>query len=511
MLLPIKDCGKGVNKDALPTELAPGMWSDGLNVEFGDGFARQRKGVQVVYTTPTAVPYFMMTATLGATRYLIQAGTATIFADDGSTRTDLTPASAPTGGRDDRWTGGVLNGVPFLNNGVDDPLYWDGDVANNFAALSGWTAGDTVSAMRAFGYYLVGLGYTPTGGALKPYRVKWSNAAEPGSLPTAWTASSTNDAGEVDITEAGVLVDCLPLGNVNIIYGKEGRYAMRYIGGNEVYAFDPLPGKDGLFNKGCVVNTPKGHVFMSNGDVMIHTGGMATSIAQGSYRNWIFSTMDSANASRAFLTLNPQRSEVWVVFPSTGQTDCDKIAAWNWNTGVWTTHEISGLTCGTSGLVSSSLSGGTNDSDTATIDSDTATNDQDEYSANEARLILATSTPQIGLANVGSTDFGSTFDWYLERTGIRPSEADQMLILRGSRWAFDGASGATASIYHGAAKTADADPSYVTASTHTQGTTNWVTKFANRGRYLAVKVSGTSGQQLALRSFELDIRPGGQF
>lgn len=510
MLLPFKNCGQGVNKDALPSELAPGMWSDALNVEFGDGFARQRKGVQTVYTTPTAVPYFLLHFNKDSTtRYLIQAGTATLFCDDGSTRTDLTPASAPTGGRDDRWTGGVLNGVPFINNGVNSPMYWDANTANNFAALSGWTAGDKVTALRAFGYYLVGLGYTPSAGTIKPYQIIWSNAAQPGALPTAYAATSTNDAGKVERTDAGVLVDCMPWGNTNIIYGKEGRIGMRYIGGNDVFAFDALPGKDGLFNKGCVVNTPKGQVFMSNGDVMIHTGGQAVSICEGTIKSWIFSTIDPTNGNRAFVTINPQRSEVWVCFPSTGNTDCNKIAAWNWNTSAWTIHEISGMTCGAYGLVPSTLSGGTWATDSNSWESDVTSWDQDEFNSNEARLILATSTPLLGMANTGSTDFGSTFSWLLERTGIPVSQDFSKWFIRRSQWPFDGTAGTTVTVYHGMADTADATPTYATAATYTQGTTKWVNRMTYRGAYAAVKLTGTSGQQMAIRSALLDIRPMG--
>lgn len=506
-MLAIKEWGKGVNKDLLPSELAPGVCSDSLNVEFSDGFARHRKGVQTVYTTPTAVPYFIATYVTASARFLIQGGTATVFVDDGSTRTDIT-GTPPTGGRDDRWTGGDSNGVWVMNNGIDDPMYWNGNVATNLATISGWTAGTKADFLRPFKAYLV-TGAVTKSGTKYPYRVMWSNAAEPGAIPTAWTASSTNDAGELDLVGVGALVDCLPLGDVNIVYGQEGRYAMQYIGGNDVFRFTRLPGRDGLRTRGCVVDTPKGHVFLSNGDVMLHQGGEAVSIAQGRIRNWLFSTMDSSIGSRAFLTLNPQRSSVWVVFPSTGSTDCDTIAAWNWSDDTWAIHEIDGITYGTSGLVASSLIGGTWSSDGNSWDSDVSSWDQDEGSSNEAKLILATSTPVIGLGNTGSTDFGTSFSYYGERRGIRPDDQNRMFFIRRSQWDFDGTAGTQVTISHGMSKTADGEPTYVTA-TYTQGTTDWANAITKRGRYGAVKFAGTSGQQLSLRSLRLDARECGQ-
>src|SRR6187549_342267 len=148
MLVTVSECGKGVNKDLLPSELAPGIWSDSSNVRFRNGFAEKRKGFKTEYTTPTAVPYWIGTFSTSTARFLVQLGTATAFVDDGSTRTDIT-GTPPSGSRDDRWTGGDFNGVFFCNNGVDDPMYWNGNTATNLAAISGWTAGTKADAMRA--------------------------------------------------------------------------------------------------------------------------------------------------------------------------------------------------------------------------------------------------------------------------------------------------------------------------------------------------------------------------
>jgi hypothetical protein len=509
MLLPIRDCGKGVNKDTLPAELAPGLWSDALNVEFSDGSVRHRLGIQSVYTTPTAVPYFVMTYISAAARFLVQASTDSVFVDDGSTRTDITGV-APTGGRDDKWSGGDLNGVLVMNNRVDAPQYWNGDVATNLAALTAWPAGYIADFCRPFKNYLI-FGSITKAGVKYRNLVLWSNAAEPGAIPTAYTSASTNDAGEDPVEQIGGLVDALPLGDSMILYGETGRCAMQYVGGNDVFAFRRLPGNDGLMAVGCVAETPVGHVFLCNGDVMLHNGGEARSIAQGRVKRWLFSTMDPTNASRSFLVVNAQRSEVWLHFPSSGSADCDKVLAWNWSDDTWAIHSIANVTHACSGLVASALLGNTNDAATGTIDSDTATNDQDEGNANEARLVIATSTPQIGLANVGSTDFGSTFTYYAERSGIRPSDENAMFFVRRSQWDFDGTAGTQVTVSHGMSKTADGDPSasYVSA-THTQGTTDWANCMSRRGRYASIKFTGTSGQQMSLRTVRLDLRGCGQ-
>lgn len=514
MLLPIQECGKGVNLDLLPSELATGMWSDAANVRFRDGFMQKRKGTTAAYTTPTATPYWIGTFSTSTARFLVQASTAKVFVDDGSTRTEITGVSAPTGARDDRWTGCDFNGVLIMNNGVDDPSYWNGNVATDLATISGWTAGTKADAVRAFKNYLFAIAVTKAGTKF-PYRLMWSNAAEPGALPTAWTASSTNDAGEQDIVGIGHLVDALPYGDALIVYGQEGRYAVRYIGGNDVFSFQQLPGKDGLLNRGCVVQTPKGHVFLTLGDVRIHAGGESISIADGVVRKWLTANMDSANAQRSFVCLNPQESEVWVCFPSTNQNDCDTVLAWNWNAQPgegWAKFTVPNLTYGTSGLISSALSATTYSSLAATVTYDTITTlySQNEASSSEARLIVATSTPTIGLANTGSLDFGTRVSWYAEKTGIALSKgADLIRPITGARLHLDAVAGTLVTVKLATTKFPDDAPSYSGSGSHTQGTSNFVNKFTTAGRYGSVRLEGADDQPMSMRSYQLDIAESG--
>lgn len=507
MLLPVQECGKGVNKDLLPSELAPGVWSDASNMRFRDGFAEKRKGFSSAYTTPTATPYQLATFTTSTTRYLVQMGTATVYVDDGLTRTNITGAASFTGARDDRWTACDFNGVLVINNSVNDPYYWNGNPATNVAALTAWTAGTKADSLRAFKNYLFALNVTKAGTKF-PNRLMWSSAADPGSLPAAWTAAATNDAGEQDISGIGPLVDAVPYGDALIVYGQEGRYAVRYIGGNQVFSFQPLPGKDGLLTRGCVAQTPKGHVFLTNGDVRIHTGGESTSIAEGVIRNWLTATMDSANAPRSFVCLNPQASEVWVCFPSTNQNDCDTVAAWNWENQTWGIFTAPNITHATSGLVSSALSATTYSSLSSSVTYATVTSiySQNETSSNEARLIVATSTPSLGLANSGSLDFGTRIAWFLEKTGMPLSKSqDETKPISRARPNLNAVSGTQVKVKLSTTKNPNDSPTYANSSTYTQGTSTWANQFSRAGRYASVRFEGADDQPVSLRSYELEI------
>lgn len=127
----------GYIADALPQELPPNGWSFVQNIRFRDGYAERFNGSGQVFTTPSVTPYFITPYRVGTSKYWVHAGLANVYVDDGTTRTNLTPVSPYTGGVDDRWTGGSASGVLVINNGVDQPQFWGGNVANKFANLTG--------------------------------------------------------------------------------------------------------------------------------------------------------------------------------------------------------------------------------------------------------------------------------------------------------------------------------------------------------------------------------------
>ena len=111
-------------------------------MRFANGFASRVRGTTQVFDAPAVTPYFISPYTTSTTRFWLHAGLAAVYVDDGTTRTDIT-GTAPTGAIDDRWTGGTLNGIFVMNNGVDLPKYWVGTIATNLVEMSGvgWDAG----------------------------------------------------------------------------------------------------------------------------------------------------------------------------------------------------------------------------------------------------------------------------------------------------------------------------------------------------------------------------------
>jgi hypothetical protein len=509
MLAIIDNCGQGMNADLTPEELGNGVWTQASNIRFNNGYAERFKGSVQVFSTPLVTPYFISPYVTSTSRFWIYAGLAKVYVDDGTTRTDIT-GTPPTGGIDDRWTGGSINGVFILNNGVDVPMYWAG--TGTLATIGGWNATWRAAALRPFKNYMVALGITK--GANKyPNMVKWCTTLNPGAITAAGDWDETNpalDAGEQDLAETSdILVDCIPLGDTLIIYKERSMYAMSYIGAPYIFRFQRLPGESGMLARGCAVNTPYGHVVLTAGDVVLNTGQGANSIANGMVRKYIFDNIDSTNYKRAFVTANPQKNEVWVCFPYGTSQVCNKACVWNWIDKTWAIRELTNVTYGAFGQINYTAVSSTW-ADTGTWDTDGSGWNENEYSPAEARLVMGHTTPLISLVDTGTTEFGALIAASAERTGMNLGDGNSVKLVKAIWPHIDGNNGASVSIQVGASMYPDSAPTWGAAQTFTVGQSAKVDCFAS-GRYLAVRFINTTYSGWRMKSFGIEYEPAGAY
>ena len=507
----VTDCGKGLNADQTPEELGDGVWSSTTNMRFENGYAVRFRGMTAAFTTPVVTPYFCAPYATTTKRFLVYAGLTAIYADDGTTQTDVT-GTAPTGTAADRWTGGALNGVMVLNNGVDKPQFWGGDTAANFAALTGWPATYLATSIRSFKNFLIALGINKAG-TKYPHMVKWSDVAVPGAIPTSWDETdATKDAGEQDLAETSeIFVDSLPLGDVLVLYKERSMYSMTYVGAPYIWRFQRLPGDVGMLAPGCATATPVGHVVMASGDIFVHSGLGPTSIANGVIRKFIFNNIDSTYYKRSFVTQNPQKNEVWVCFPSAGSSDgtCDMAAIWNWSDKTWYTRTLTSATYGAHGQFNLT-STDTWDGDSGTWDSDATSWNENEYSPAEARLVMCNSTPRLTVVDTGTTDYGSTITASLERTGMTFGDPSMVKTITAVRPKIDSTDNASITLQVGGAMYPDGPVTWSTAVTFMTGTSIKADTFAS-GRFIGIRMSNVDYPSWRLRSFDVEFAEAGSY
>lgn len=501
----------GLVADQAAQELPDNAFSAVENMRFRDGSAERFAGHQSIFTTPSVTPYYIAPFSSATARFWIHSGLASTFADDGTTRTDITGTSL-TGGADDRFTGGSLSGIFVLNNGIDPPKYWDGNTANNLTTLTSWDANWRAKFVRTFRNYIV-YGYPTKSGTAYPHTVGWSAAADPGTLPSTYdTASTTTDAGDVPLGETpDVLVDSLTLGDVHIIYKEQSCYRMEYIGGQQVFAFKRIPGNYGMLARGCAAVTPKGHVVLANGDIVLVDGvGEPQSLLVGRDKKWFFSTqLDSTYYARSFVVANPTKNEVWVCYPQVGSSVCNKAFVWNWIDNTWGRRDLPNVTYAASGLLTYPA-GLTTDALVGTTDSLVGAVDANDFTPSDSRLILASTAPALYLADSTGTYAGTAVSAMLERTGMAFGDPDTVKLLKSMTPRVNASTGTVLTIQFGASLSAEVAPTWSDAITYTVGTDVKAFGFA-QGRYLAYRVSSTSTQPWAVKSVDFDIQPTGKW
>ena len=512
-IVSIKDCGQGLNKDLMAEELVPGQWTDCLNMRFRDGFAERFKGMQSLFSDPLVTPYWIAPYSSTTMRYWVHAGLAKVYVDDGTTRTDISNATAFTGAIDDRWTGGSLNGVFICNNKADQPQYWGGDVTVKLQVLPGWVSTHRVGWMRPWKNYIL-CGDVTKGAVRYPHMLKWSAVAVAGSVPSTWdVADATQDAAERDLAEtADVMVDGLPLGDAFIIYKERSMYSVTQTFDSRIFRTARLPGNSGMLTRGCAVSTPLGHVVLTAGDLIVHAGQGVKSIVSGRMRNWLFNSINSALANRCFVTSSPKKNEVWVCFPSTDSTSCDTALVWNWTNDSFGIRTLANVTYGDAGQVNSSTSGLTWDSATGTWESFARNWDENEYAANESRLVFCHLT-KLSLADTGTTDFGAAFTGSIERVAMHFDDPYTTKVIRCVYPRIDAPAGTVIAVQVGSSMNANVPPTWSVPVNFTVGAEGRikVDTFSTTGRFLALRFTSYGFASWRMRSCDLDIKQMGTY
>ena len=150
--------------------------------------------------------------------------------------------------------------------------------------IPGWPANTHCFTMTGYKYYLVAGGVYGPGAPLESL-VMWSDAAEPGALPTSWTPRPDNDAGDLSMADfAGPILAAHALSDALI--STSSGVCSRRLGGRA--------GGDGAargVSRSAVwcagrraVMLEREHVVATAGDLILHDGAQMRSLIEGRFR-----------------------------------------------------------------------------------------------------------------------------------------------------------------------------------------------------------------------------------
>lgn len=540
MILSVTDLSQyGIVKDVPPHELPANAFTDGENVRFRDGYAERFSGHETAFGTPTVAPYFLLNLPRPTDYYWIYPGLTKVYVvNSGGTHSNITRETTPGSGTDVNynatadlnWTGGVLGGIPFLNNAIDSPQIWL-PVSTSQRLLpmdyvtgtSTWASlSYTCRAMRTFKDYLVALD-VDFNGTRYPTMVKWSHPAVPGAMPVSWDANdTTKDAGEYSLAQtSGFVLDSLPLRDLNIIYKEDSVWGMQYIGGVFIFRFFQIFRDIGALGRRCAVEFQAGqHALFGTGDCVIHDGQTMRSILSRRLRTWLFNQLEPSYLSKCFTGLVWDSKEVWFCYVPVGESTPTQAVTWNWESNALGVRDLPGITHIEQGQIFTTSVSDTWDGGPATTwDGGTDTWGERGYTLTQPEpLAVSPVDTQLYHLNTGLTFDGTTYDSYVERTGLGlpPGNSGTLPDISSMKFwrrvwpRIDGTFGQTVDITLGSQNAVNGPISWQAPISYTIGS-NARIDTRIRGRMLAYRISTTAAVDWRLLGIDFDVDKSGNF
>lgn len=401
---------KGTASDLPAFAVGKDFLTQGDNITYRRAIVERAPSFDQVYDPPSVNPIILLNTQIDGTNFWLYNSDAASFVVETSNHFDITHAGGlitqPNIGK---LSLGLLNNVPFFNNSVNEPMYWDGNTGNNFLTLPDWTATETALFMESHRFHLFAFGIDGPGGDF-PNQVKWSSAAAPGNVPASWTPLASNEAGDTTLSDTpGSLVSALNLRNLLLIYKTGSIHAAEYIGGQEVYGFRTLFTQAGALARHSVADINGRHFVVTDGDIILTDGVNIQSIAQDRRKRFFFNSLDQANFDRHFVVFYRAKNEVWLCFPEAGSDVCTRAMIYDVSHDAWGDRELTDISFANLGIVNDLAPDDTWDGDSEVWDADVTVWNQQSFSLAEENLIFAeNATPQFNRADSGTETLTST-------------------------------------------------------------------------------------------------------
>ena len=321
------------------------------------------------------------------------------------------------------------DGVCYINSGNDVPQIWErtasvlnADFQNVTTSGNYWPASQTARVMRPFREFMISADIDD-GTDRNPWLLQWSDASLPFTEPE-WITTASNSAGDKPFSEnGGYIKDFLPMRGSLIVYREDTTWVMRYIGGNDVFAFDQIFSEYGCLHTRCVKPFGNGmHFVVTTGDVIVHDGTTPKSIVDRRTRDKIFDNIDTDNYETSFVVPNYRKDEIWFCYPVSGSDLPNVAARWHIKTNSWSFRSLSDISHIGYGVLPGQGTGPWS-TDTDTWASDTTTWNEGKYNPTVQTLLGCHQEGTAANSNLFEMDTGSTFNGanmsvMLERTGL---------------------------------------------------------------------------------------------
>jgi hypothetical protein len=328
----------GLNTDIAPTLLPPGAWTSLYNISTEDGSIRSAYGDRKLFDLEIRPKYQFGFMDNTVQKVIVSDGLVVhSYAMDGS-HEDISPTPALVEGIVSFTT---LNGILVVNSEHSGPYYWAG-FGTNLVALPGWDTNWKCKQIVGFHNVLVALNMTESS-ATYQHKIRWSNSADPGAIPTIWVAAPENDAGDAIIGEtSGIIVSGILLRDFLAVVKEDAIYSMRYIGGTYVMQLERMSGSVGTrVLKGVAVGNSALAIF-TIGDLLLYDGQNTTSLVESRIRRGIAQSVSEDYWKNCALFSFNTASLLILGLIGAGYTRMNAALIYNSDDGTWSHRALTG-------------------------------------------------------------------------------------------------------------------------------------------------------------------------
>lgn len=502
----------GVVLDRPPEEVSPENWTGCENVAFRNGFTYRTGGhTRYADPLPVAVPLFALNVVIGIDSYWIYCTTNQVYVTNGVTHWNITPAGGLSDSFAGEWSGCTLNGIPCLNNGRNPPFYWNLNTSVPCATLPGWPSGALCKALRATKYHLIALNITD--GALPyPSLLWWSEGAQAGALPTEWTPTAANDAGDVVLADTlGEIVDGLALRDVFIVYKEFSTYVLQYVAGQYVFTARKLFLNSGAQALNCVAEDNGFHFVFTGTDVIRHDGQSFESLVDDKIKRTLVQAVNPARRTMCMVASRFLSRQVWVCIPEGNSDWLSKAYVIDTDTGDAGIRLLPQISGAWRGIVSDPGDGNAWDTDDAPWDSDPTFWNQQNYSPTQDSLLM-TDPVNSRLYNVDASELadGEPVSAYVERLGTLLGDFTKHKVVTGIVPRIEGAAGDVLTFRLGGQSYFDSPIDWSDPVPFVIGTDIAIGSIVE-GRLLSIRIEGTTQAGWKLHRYAIKYAEQGEF
>lgn len=512
--------GLVAREDLPPHDAPPEVWTLARDVQFRQGIAQRVNGWKSYLGTASGDPLHVRNSFFGGTTLWYYLTAAAIYrVNAAGTHTNITGTWSFSGKVPNDITSCELNGLPVFNVGVDAPVYHDRSTGN-VADLPDWPTGAYCQAMRAFKNYLIALDYYD-GSSRIPSLVKWSDAAEPGTVPddgagTTWSAAAANDSGDLSLGGATEgLVDGHALRDVFMCSKPHSLWQLLYVGGTAIFGSRQLSATVGALARNCMAEVNGTLVILADGDIIQTDGQQIRSIADRAVRRKIFADIDPTNFEQAFVVHHKLQKEVWVCYPANGASVATNAAVYCYETGKWSFRNLSvggsGCPHADVGNVSIASASDTWDSDSNSWNSDTTYWDEAlSDTPNDGLIGIDYDTPGLALLDSVVEPAAGAVNALLRRESLDMGRPDIWKLIQSVRLRVTGEAGDVLQVRVGSQDNPEQAIDWSDYRNWVIGSTERIV-FSKRARYVSIEVIADSARIFRLSGFTVNYREAGRF